>query len=113
MTSTMGKDHLAREQARVDGRRGWRIAGPGVAAIVLGLVSMVAQSTSIELLWPSVVFSAVLVALIVWTATALATTRGNLTLARTVGVIGIVVAGLAVLGSLGFLVAMVLLSGAV
>lgn len=113
MSATMGKDHLAREQARLDRPRGRRIAGPGLAALVLGLVSVIAQSTSIALLWPSAVFSVVLAALIVWTAIALTTTGGRHPLARTVGIAGIVVAGLGVLRSLGFLLAMVLLAGAV
>jgi hypothetical protein len=109
----MGKDHLAREQARLDARRGWRIAGPGLAALVLGLASFVAQSTSPALLWDSAVFSIVLVALVVWTAITLARTSGPHRSARTVGILGIAVAGLGILQSLGFLLAMVLLAGAV
>lgn len=112
MSSTMGKDHLAREQARLDRPRGWRIAGPGLAALVLGIASFVAQSTSVGLLWPSAVFSVVLVALIVWTSIGLAKTGGRRPLARTVGIAGIVAAGLGVFQSLAFLLAVVLLSGA-
>ena len=109
----MGKDHLAREQARLDRPRSWRIAGPGLAAAVLGIGSFIAQTTSFALLWPSAVFSLVLVALIVWVAIALAKTGGRRPLARTVGIAGIVLAGLGVVQSLGFLLAIVLLGGAV
>lgn len=109
----MGKDQMAREQARLDRPRGWRIAAPGLATLVLGLASLIAQGTSLDLLWPAAVLSLVLVGLIVWTAVALAKTGGRHPLARTAGIAGIVVAGLGVFQSLGFILAMVLLAGAV
>lgn len=113
MSSTMGKDHLAREQERLDRVQDRRITRPGLAALVLGLVSFVVQTVSITLLWPSVLFSLVLVALIVWTSVALKQTTGHRTSARAIGIVGIAVAGLGILQSLGFLLAMALLAGAV
>lgn len=109
----MGKDHLAREQARLDRSRGRRIAGPGLAALVLGIVTVVVQSTSIDLLWAGAVSSLALIGLIVWTGIALARTGGRRPLARTAGIAGIVVAGYGVFQSLAFVLAMMLLGGAV
>lgn len=109
----MGADHLAREQERLDSPRGWWIAGPGLGAIVLGLVTLAVAGGAIEHIWLLVVLGLVQVGLLIWTAMALHAVRGRRPLARAAGIIGIVVASLSVLQGLGLVVGLALLSTAV
>lgn len=108
----MGKDYWAREQERLERPRSWWIAGPGIAALVIGAIALIVVSRSPEHLWFLPVIALVQAGLLVWTAVALAKVRGRRPLARTVGIAGIVAAAICIWQSLGFLFAMVLLSGA-
>lgn len=113
MSAQMGSDHLAREQERLERPRGWWIAGPGLGAVLLGIVSAAVAGGAIEHIWLLAVIALVQVGLLIWTAMALHTVRGRRPLVRTAGIIGIVVAALTILQGLGLVVGLALLSTAV
>jgi hypothetical protein len=81
--------------------------------MALGLVVLLVGTGVVEHLWFLAVAALVQIVLLIWTAVALRTVPGRRPIARTVGIVGIVAAGLVILQGLALVVGLSLLSAAV